>query len=190
MCANGIKPPTSKVKYRESVQKHLYKELGVERQECSEATCEDIDKQALNFCKSAVYNWGKAGSSYPRMEKREFLLEKTISVEVVPISSDIPELASVGPSRSGHQGPYKTFQEKSQSGQAKEIAAVKIHSPEAILKAAPAAASALGHPTLATAIRIMEKQPEVLPAKAISGMKDEDSMYMYNFIINIVAIFF
>ena len=73
---------------------HLYKELGVERQECSEATYKDIDKQASNFCKSAVYNWSKAGRSYPRMEKRKFLLEKTISVEVVPISNDIPELAT------------------------------------------------------------------------------------------------
>ena len=83
LCANGIKPPTNKAKYLESVQKHLYKELGVERQECSEATYKDIDKQASNFCKSAVYNWSKAGRSYPRMEKRKFLLEKTISVEVV-----------------------------------------------------------------------------------------------------------
>ena len=83
LCANGIKPPTNKAKYLESIQKHLYKELGVERQECSEATYKDIDKQASNFCKSAVYNWSKAGRSYPRMEKRKFLLEKTISVEVV-----------------------------------------------------------------------------------------------------------
>ena len=49
LCANGIKPPTNKAKYLESIQKHLYKELGVERQECSEATYKDIDKQASNF---------------------------------------------------------------------------------------------------------------------------------------------
>ena len=49
LCANGIKPPTNKSKYLESVQKHLYKELGVEKQECSEATYKDIDKQASNF---------------------------------------------------------------------------------------------------------------------------------------------
>ena len=51
LCANGMKPPppTNKAKYLESIQKHLYKELGVERQECSEATYKDIDKQASNF---------------------------------------------------------------------------------------------------------------------------------------------
>ena len=73
----------------------------------------------------------------------------------------------------------ETFQEKGKSGQDKAIAAVKTHPPEAILKAAPAAASALGKPKLATAIRMMEKDSEVLPAKAISGMKDEDSMYIF-----------
>ena len=177
LCANGIKPPTHKSSYVERVQKHLWEIFGIERQQCSEATCTDIDKQAVKFCKSAVYNWGKAGSSYPRMEKRAFLLDNTISVKVEPISNDIPELAAAGPSRSGHQGPYKTFQEKGKSGQDKAVAAVKTHPPEAILKAAPAAASALGKPVLATAIRMMEKQPEVLPAKAISGMKDKDSMY-------------
>ena len=177
MCANGIKPPNHRSTYVENVNRHLYRELGVERQECSEASCKFIDIQATNFCKSVVKYWEKSGRKYPQMEQRakQFLLDN-ISVEVEPISKDIPELADP-PRSGGHHGPYKSFQEKSQSGQDKAIAAVKVHPPEAILRAAPAAASALGKGELATAIRMMEKQPDVLPAKAISGMKDDDSMY-------------
>ena len=170
LCAEGIKPPTNKSSYVENVQKHLWKMLGIGRQECSEATSTFIDKQAVNFCKSAMHAWGKSARKYERMPQQPFLLGDII-VEVEPVA----EL--LGPDRSRQKGPYKSFQEKSRSGQDKAIAAVKNHNePEAILKAAPAAASALGKPQLATAIRMMEKQPDVLPAMAISGMKD-DSMY-------------
>ena len=100
-----------------------------------------------------------------------------IKVEVLPLSEDIPELAAPSTSGTHHSGAYKSFSEKGSSAQTLDIAAViNQHEPDAILRAAPRAASILGQGTFATAIRKIAKDPEVNAKLALDGMKNQ-SMY-------------
>ena len=105
------------------------------------------------------------------MQARPFLMEN-ITIDIVPISHELDPPRPPRPS-----GAYKAFEDKTTSGQAKDIAAVHDnHEPGAILRSAPRAASELGHKKFATAIRKMAKDPEVLPELAIEGMSAK-SMY-------------
>ena len=182
LCDSGCKPPKNTKAYEEKVQEQLYVLLCVDRQECSEATTKAIDREANLFRKSATKHFIKHGSHYERMREGDYLKDH-ISVEIGHISQDIPELAVSAAGSGRKSGPYKSFEDKSQSGQDKAAAAVRAqHPPGAILKAAPKAASTLGMSEFATAMRLMEKDPENLPAKAISGMTDKRMYSAYDYI--------
>ena len=78
-----------------------------------------------------------------------------------------------GPSTSSGRKPgsYKTFEEK--RTRAKSYAAAAVHDQHdagAIVQAVPKAAAILGHAELATAFRLMTKDPKVHPANAMKGM--------------------
>ena len=177
LCDSGCKPPKNTKAYEEQVQEHLYRLLCADRQECSEATTNLIDREANLFRKSATQHYKRHGSHYERMKEGDYL-QGYISVEIEHISKDIPELAASVAGSSRQSGPYKSFEDKSKSGQDKAAAAVRAqHPPGAILKAGPKAASTLGMPKLATALRKLEKDPENLAEKALSGMADEQRMY-------------
>ena len=97
---------------------------------------------------------------------------RNFSLKVIPISVDIPELAVPSTSRGRKPGPYKTFEDKGE--RSKFLAAAEVldqHEAGAILQSAPKAASILGHPEHATALRLMNKDPVVHPANALKGMK-------------------
>ena len=175
----GHRPPARwNSDYEEKTRDHLYQLLAIDKQYCSEATTSQINKAAELFQKRVIYYWAKTRKEVPFKNKKYFTEE--ISVEVTPLSDDIPELA---PPSSDHQRPsgsYKSFDDKGKSAQFAEVRSVhQQHHPRAILRAAPKAASELGLPQLATAIRKMEKDPEVLPALAIEGMKNTSMYALY-----------
>ena len=170
-------PKTVQSEYVEQAKEHLYQLLDINKQQCSESTKDNIGKAAKLFAVRVVYHWKKVGCKMEPMKKRPYFQEN-IDVEIVPLAVEIPELAA---SVSGHprpSGSYKSFPEKGSSAQALDVAAVREqHHPAAILRAAPRAASDLGQPELATAIRKMNSAPDVNPALAIKGMENI-SMYL------------
>ena len=174
---NGISLPRKSYNsgFDDEVRKHLFLLLGVDKNECSNATVDSIDKEAVLFQKRVLYHWPKAGFKKPDLEKKDYFLEE-ITIDVIPIRRDFVPAPPPPPRASGG---YKDFEDKSKSGKAADIAAVHDnHAPGAILQAAPRAASELGHPEFATAIRKMATDPEVLPALAIEGMTKK-SMYTH-----------
>ena len=182
LCDSGCKPPKNTKAYEEKVQEHLYRLLCVDRQEVSEATAKVIDDEANHFRQSATQHFKRVGNHYERMKAGDYL-KGHISVEIQHISEDIPELAPSAAGSGRQPGPYKSFEAKSQSGQDKAAAAVRAqHPPGAILKAAPKAATTLGMSEFASALKLMEKDPKNLPAKAISGMTDERMYSAYDYI--------
>ena len=88
------------------------------------------------------------------------------------MTDDLPEIRGPSTSSGRKPGPYKPFEEKGERAQF--LAAAEVldqHEAGAILQSAPKAASILGHPEHATALRLMNKDPVVHPANALKGMK-------------------
>ena len=178
LCKSGKRPPKNFYSsYESEAKEHLYQLLDINQQQCSESTKDNVARAASLFHKRVIYHWKKVGFRMETMKKRPYFQEN-ISVEIVPLSVEIPELAPV----SGHQRPsgsYKSFDEKGPSAQALDVAAVHAqHDPAAILRAAPKAASVLGKGQLATAIRKMASKPDVLPGLAIEGMENKSMYYL------------
>ena len=173
--------PDSAVKIRDSdfeekVRQKIYLLLKVDEGQCSVTTEENIATEAYDFRKRVRHFWQKKGTSKAILLANPYFLQD-IKVEVLPLSEDIPELA--GPSTSGahHSGAYKPFCAKESSAQSIEIAAVKQHEPDAILRAAPWAAAQLGLGTFATAIRKIATDPEVNSKLALEGIKNQSMYY-------------
>ena len=175
--------PDSGVKIRDSdfeekVRHHIYLLLGVDEGQCSVTTKKSVASEAMDFRKRVRHFWQKKAANKAKLLAEPYFLQD-IQIEVLPLSEDIPELA--GPSTSGahHSGAYKPFPEKGPRAQSIDIAAViNQHEPEAILRAAPRAASTLGLGTFATAIRKIAKDPEVNSKLALDGIKNKSMYYI------------
>ena len=160
--------------YDSAARKIIFQMLGIQEEQCSNSTIDNIVDEVSKFQKSVVYYWKSVGAKRDAMEKKDFFKGK-ITIEVIPV------LRELAPPPQVHRpsGGYKSFEEKKRSGQASDIAAVAEHPPGAILKAAPRAASDLGFPQFATAIRKMATDPEVLPALAMEGMTRKRMHYYF-----------
>ena len=172
----GARPRDSD--FEEIVKHRIYLILGLREATCSIKTNTDIAHEAQKFCVSVRSYWSpkKCGTNKKLLFAKPYF-NGDIIIEVVPPSQEIPEIA---PSTSGSgrkPGPIKPYAEKEKSAKAEMAAAVlSNHEAGAILQAAPRAASQLGQPVLATAIRKMAKNVEVNPGLAVDGMKDESKL--------------
>ena len=167
--------PNNDSHHLELVENAVFELLGLDRQQCSDSTKQNVFSAAKKCHMSMNYHWGKASYHWEAFENKPFF-KQNLMVEIVPIVVDNPELAPAPRQRSS--GSYKTFEEKGYRAQALAAADVRAqHPPGAILMAAPKSASALGHGELATALRQLNEAPEVMPAKAIYGMNDDKRMY-------------
>ena len=169
-------PPNTKWKseYDQKANELLYDLLGIRKDDCSNSTIDNIDKEVTLFQKRVNYHWGKCGRKKPAMVKRDYFTEK-ITIEVIPISREL------NPHPSPASGSYKSFEEKGKSVKALLVAEVLQNAePGAILAAAPRAASLLDKPVLATALRKVIGGQEDLAKLALEGMKNESKqMYLY-----------
>ena len=173
--------------YEHLVLNNLYVLLGLREATCSVKTNEAIASEAHKFRVRVQDLWKKHGSHKNTLFSKPYF-EHDIVIEVVPLSQEIPELApSTSAAPGGRQpGPFKPFEEKGPRAQALMVADVHAkHPPEAILRAAPKAASQLGLPKTATAIRKMAKDHEVNAGLALDGMKDESKQADYNLLQHI-----